>query len=97
MFGCAGTAPTLTVQFTTRNLTVRIAKSTSREQTAMAVPKRRTSPSKQGHRRSHHHATPKQIQYCKRCNEAVLGHRVCPNCGWFQGRIVVEKKEAEGK
>ena len=62
----------------------------------MAVPKRRTSRSKKGTRRSHHHVTPVQIQYCKRCNEPVLPHRVCPNCGHYQGRdaIVVEDEKS---
>ena len=62
----------------------------------MAVPKRRTSRSKKGTRRSHHHVTPVQIQYCKRCNEPVLPHRVCPNCGHYQGRdaIVVEEEKS---
>jgi large subunit ribosomal protein L32 len=59
----------------------------------MAVPKRRTSRSKQGHRRSHHAVTPIQVQYCKQCNEPVMAHRVCPNCGFFQGRVVVVPKE----
>ena len=63
----------------------------------MAVPKRRTSKSRQGHRRSHHHVTPKAIQYCPRCNEPVLPHRVCPNCGHYQGREVINMEEAEGK
>jgi large subunit ribosomal protein L32 len=58
----------------------------------MAVPKRRTSHSKQGHRRSHHHITPPQVQYCGQCGEPVLAHRVCPNCGFYQGREVVEPK-----
>jgi large subunit ribosomal protein L32 len=62
----------------------------------MAVPKRRTSRSKKGTRRSHHHVTPVQIQYCKRCNEPVLPHRVCANCGHYQGRdaIVVEDEKS---
>lgn len=63
----------------------------------MAVPKRRTSAAKQGHRRSHHHAKAVQVQYCKSCNEPVLPHRVCPNCGFFQGRTVVVMDEEEGK
>ena len=48
----------------------------------MAVPKRRTSHSRQGKRRSHHHLTPVQIQYCPRCEQPILPHRVCSNCGW---------------
>ena len=59
----------------------------------MAVPKRRTSPSRQGHRRSHHHIKRIQIQYCSQCGEPVLGHRVCTNCGYYQGREVVAPKE----
>ena len=60
----------------------------------MAVPKRRTSHSRQGKRRSHHHLTPVQIQYCPRCEQPVLPHRVCPNCGFYQGReVVVEEEE----
>jgi large subunit ribosomal protein L32 len=34
-----------------------------------------------------------EIQYCKQCNEPVLPHRVCPNCGFFQGRVVVLPEE----
>jgi large subunit ribosomal protein L32 len=59
----------------------------------MAVPKRRTSHSKQGHRRSHHHRTAPQVQYCPKCNEPVLPHRVCSNCGNYQGRQVVAVEE----
>lgn len=65
----------------------------------MAVPKRRTSKSKQGHRRSHHFVTPKQVQYCPQCNEPVLPHRVCGNCGHYQGRtaILIQDDATEGK
>lgn len=59
----------------------------------MAVPKRRTSRARKGKRRSHHHIQPMQVQYCSECNEPVLAHRVCPNCGFYQGREVVVKEE----
>ncbi len=61
----------------------------------MAVPKRRTSRSRQGHRRSHDGVTAVQVQYCRRCNEPILPHRACPNCGYYQGRdaIVVSQEE----
>lgn len=61
----------------------------------MAVPKRRMSRSRQGMRRSHHHLTPKQLQYCGNCEQPVLPHRVCGNCGWYQGRQIVEEEKAE--
>jgi large subunit ribosomal protein L32 len=46
-------------------------------------------------RRSHHHVTPKQVQYCPQCENPVMPHRVCYNCGYYQGRevVVMEKKE----
>jgi large subunit ribosomal protein L32 len=55
----------------------------------MAVPKRRTSRSKKGKRRSHHHLTPIQVQYCPRCEQPMLPHCVCANCGHYQTREVV--------
>jgi len=57
----------------------------------MAVPKRRTSNAKQGTRRSHQHIVPVQIQFCANCSEPVLPHRVCPQCGYYQGRSAVVK------
>jgi large subunit ribosomal protein L32 len=45
-------------------------------------------------RRSHHHIKPTQVQYCSRCEQPVLPHRVCSNCGFYQGREVVK---AEGE
>ena len=58
----------------------------------MAVPKRRTSHARQGKRRSHHHLKPIQIQYCSRCEQPVLPHRVYSNCGYYQGREIVPEK-----
>jgi large subunit ribosomal protein L32 len=53
------------------------------------------SQSRQGARRSHHYITPPQVQYCGQCNEPVLPHRVCQNCGYYQGREVDAKEEKE--
>jgi large subunit ribosomal protein L32 len=51
------------------------------------------SRSRQGNRRSHHHQKPIQVQYCPQCNEPILPHRVCSNCGHYQGREVVVMEE----
>ncbi len=60
----------------------------------MAVPKRRTSKARKGTRRSHHNlGTGKGVQYCTRCNEPVLAHRVCSNCGFYRGRDAVVMTE----
>ena len=52
----------------------------------MAVPKRRMSHSRQGHRRSHDALKPVTPGRCTRCHQAALPHRICPNCGWYRGR-----------
>jgi large subunit ribosomal protein L32 len=71
---------------------------TRRKRTVMAVPKRRVSHARQGKRRSHHPVKALGVQYCPRCNEPILPHRVCPNCGHYQGREIVQMTdEAEGK
>jgi large subunit ribosomal protein L32 len=44
-------------------------------------------------RRSHHHIKPLQVQYCPRCEQPVLPHRVCSECGFYQNREVVQKEE----
>jgi large subunit ribosomal protein L32 len=60
----------------------------------MAVPKRHPSRSKQGHRRSHDALVAVSLGRCKRCNQAALPHRICPNCGWYRGRRNVTGTDA---
>ncbi|MCL4192830.1 MAG: 50S ribosomal protein L32 [Thermoguttaceae bacterium] len=59
----------------------------------MAVPKRRHSNARTGSRRAHDHKTPRQLEYCSVCSAAKPTHAVCPNCGDYMGRKVVEPKK----
>ena len=59
----------------------------------MAVPKRRSSNSRTNKRRSHHAKKAKQLSFCPKCSKAVPTHVVCPNCGNYMGRTVVEVAE----
>jgi large subunit ribosomal protein L32 len=56
----------------------------------MAVPKRKHSNSRTGTRRAHDAKKPMQINYCPECSKSVPSHAVCPNCGHYMGRKVVE-------
>jgi len=56
----------------------------------MAVPKRRTSKSKKRMRRTHYKATPTTLSPCPKCGEARRPHRVCPNCGFYNGERRIE-------
>lgn len=56
----------------------------------MAVPKKRTAPSKRDSRRSHHGARHVHLTICPRCQEPVAAHTACPNCGTYRGREVID-------
>lgn len=64
-----------------------------RDDEIMAVPKRKHSNHRTGTRRSHDAKKPCQTQYCPQCSNAVPSHTVCPNCGYYMGRVVVEVKD----
>lgn len=54
----------------------------------MAVPKKRTGHSAQGHRRSNWKATKPETTKCSNCGETVLTHTVCTACGYYKGKAV---------
>ncbi len=59
----------------------------------MAVPKRRQSNSRTNRRRAHDAKKPKQLTFCPKCSSALPTHVVCPKCGYYMGRVVVETSE----
>ncbi|HXK59745.1 MAG TPA: 50S ribosomal protein L32 [Acidobacteriota bacterium] len=60
----------------------------------MANPKNRHSKSRRGKRRAHDFLTARNLSKCSNCGLSVLPHRVCPNCGYYRGRQVIEVEEA---
>ncbi len=61
----------------------------------MAVPKKRTGHSAQGHRRSNWKATKPETTKCPNCGETVLTHTVCIACGTYKGKPVSLKDRVE--
>ena len=55
----------------------------------MAEPKKKTSQSRKGMRRSHHALTAPSLDVCPNCKSPKLSHRICPTCGMYGGRQVV--------
>lgn len=57
----------------------------------MAVPKKKTTRARRNRRRAHHDKieSPNLIE-CPHCHQPKLPHRVCPNCGFYKDREVVE-------
>jgi large subunit ribosomal protein L32 len=56
----------------------------------MPNPKRRHSNRRTQNRRAHDSLKPQGISECPNCHEPKLPHRVCPHCGQYKGREVVE-------
>ncbi len=66
----------------------------------MPLPKRKTSKARQGDRRSHLHLEAKELMECPQCHQPKLSHVVCPSCGTYDGRQVIDvetktKKKAD--
>lgn len=59
----------------------------------MAVPRNRTSNARKNSRRSHHAKKPKNFLECRNCAQPKLPHVLCPHCGFYQDRVMVEMKE----
>ncbi len=59
----------------------------------MAVPKHKTSKSKRDMRRSHQSLEAPSLSTCPECGETKLPHHVCPKCGQYKGKQVIEGKE----
>lgn len=59
----------------------------------MAVPFRRTSKTKKRMRRTHYKLSLPGMVVCPNCGEMRLSHKVCSNCGYYNGKNVMEKKE----
>ena len=60
----------------------------------MAHPKHKISKQRRDKRRTHDKAAIPTITTCPNCGSAVLYHRVCPECGYYRGRLLIEKNVA---
>ena len=59
----------------------------------MAVPKRKTSKARRDKRRAHKSLSGPALSVCPQCSEPKMPHRVCPNCGYYRDRAVLEIEE----
>ena len=58
----------------------------------MAHPKHRTSKQRRDKRRTHYKAEVPTLANCSNCGIAVIYHRVCPECGFYRGRLIIDKQ-----
>ena len=58
----------------------------------MAVPFRRTSKTTKRRRRTHFKLSVTGLTKCSNCGATIVSHRVCPECGYYDGKQVVDVK-----
>lgn len=58
----------------------------------MAHPKRKISKQRRDKRRTHVKARVPNVVNCGNCGSPVLWHRVCPECGFYKGRLAIEPR-----
>lgn len=69
----------------------------------MPNPRRRHSKARGRRRRTHWKLEAVELMECSQCKSPKLPHRICPVCGYYDGRLVIDfeakraKKEAKKK
>ena len=58
----------------------------------MPNPKHRHSKQRRNKRRTHYKASAPALSTCSNCGAAKTPHRVCPECGYYRGKLAVEKQ-----
>lgn len=56
----------------------------------MPVPKRKTSRAVRDSRRATHDISAPAQSVCPQCHQPKLPHRVCPECGYYKGKEILE-------
>ncbi|MBE0687812.1 MAG: 50S ribosomal protein L32 [Anaerolineaceae bacterium] len=60
-------------------------------------PKRKISKGRRDRRRAHDSLTAAALVQCSNCGEMRLSHTICPSCGHYQGREVVQVEKEKKK
>ena len=55
----------------------------------MAVPQRRISKTRKRMRRTHFKLNAVGLVTCPKCGAMIKSHHVCPNCGYYDGKVAV--------
>jgi large subunit ribosomal protein L32 len=57
------------------------------------LPKKKVSRGRRDRRRAHHALKSRNLVQCSNCGESRLPHHVCGNCGFYQGREIIEVEQ----
>ncbi len=63
----------------------------------MALPKRQHSRQRGRKRRTHWKIKLGSLSVCSQCKKQIISHRVCPFCGYYKGKEVVDTMKKANK
>ncbi len=63
----------------------------------MALPKRQHSKTRGRKRRTHWKLEAPNLGKCSHCQKPVAPHKVCPYCGYYKGKQIIEIKPKKKK
>ncbi len=58
------------------------------------LPKRKLSKGRRDRRRAHDALGAPKLVECTQCHQKMLPHRVCPHCGYYRGRQILDIGDA---
>lgn len=58
----------------------------------MAHPKRKQSKTRRDKRRTHYKADYLTLAKCSNCSTTVRYHHVCPECGYYKGKLAIDNE-----
>jgi large subunit ribosomal protein L32 len=58
----------------------------------MPNPKHKISKTRRDKRRTHYKAVAPTLGTCSNCGAAVVYHKVCEECGYYRGKLAIEKQ-----
>ena len=59
------------------------------------LPKRKISKGRRDRRRAHDAIGAPRLVACSNCREMTLPHRMCPHCGHYKGRQILDVSDKE--
>ncbi len=63
----------------------------------MAVPKKRTSKARKRSRRANWKLDMPALTKCPHCHQIKLAHRICKECGYYDGRKIIDTAEEKAR